>query len=40
MRERAQEIVLVAIPVLAEAVAVVFAIGVAIIWCGVLTGRI
>ena len=40
MRERAQEIVLVAVPVIVEAAVVVFAIGVALLWLGIGSGRI
>lgn len=38
MRERAQEIVDITIPVLVEVLCVTFAIGVAVVWAALLTG--
>lgn len=40
MTERKEEIILVAVPVLVEALVVMFAIGVAVMWLGVWSGRI
>lgn len=40
MRERAVEIVQIAVPVLIEAVAVTFTIGVAILWVAIYATRV
>lgn len=40
MRDRAVEIVQIAVPVLIEAVAVTFAIGVAVLWVAIYATRV
>lgn len=40
MREAATEIAAVAIPLLVELVAITFVLAVALLWCGIATGRI
>ena len=40
MKDRVEEIVLIAVPVIVEAAVVMFAIGVALLWCCVGSGRI
>jgi hypothetical protein len=40
MKERATEIVAIGLPVLLEAVAVVFTIAIAALWTGIASGRI